>query len=94
MVNSVGGCSSDKDRLHALLYFLGKNSEEGVSEASLSSKMAGLTFLFKLGGIEDVIKAFILKEGRFCFSPFEVQLFRTTFNLAFFFSGHYEWVNW
>lgn len=31
--------------------------------ASLNSKMAGLTFLFKLGGVEDGTKAFIVRKA-------------------------------
>lgn len=50
MVSSIGGCPGNDDRLHVLLYFLGRNCEEGVSVATLNCKMAGLMFLFKLGG--------------------------------------------
>lgn len=40
-----------------LLYFLGKNCKEGVSVASVNRKMAGLAFLFKMVGMEDITKA-------------------------------------
>lgn len=113
-MSDVGGCSSNDDRLHALLYFLGQNCEKGVSVASLNSKMADLAFLFKLGGVEGVTKAFIVRKAlrgyrkgltrpdsrrlvllgilevlagvfpQVCFSPFEVQLYKMAFVVAFF----------
>lgn len=51
------------DRLHALLYFLSRNCEEGVSVATLNCKMAGLAFLFTLSGVEDITKAFIVRKA-------------------------------
>lgn len=99
---------------YTLLYFLGKNCEKGVPVAQVNNKMAGLAFLFKLGGVEDVTKVFIVRKalkrgyrkgrGRpdtwgpvflgmlvelsgglpsVCFTPFETQIFRTAFVVAF-----------
>lgn len=42
------------------MYFIGKNCEEGVSVSAFSQKMAGLAFLFKLTGVEDVTKSFLV----------------------------------
>lgn len=63
LVSDISGCDSSDDRINALLYFLGRNCKEGVSVASLNSKMAGLAFLFKLGGVEDVTKDFIVRKS-------------------------------
>lgn len=73
LVYEVGGCSGLEDRLHILLYFLGKNCEAGVSVSVVNRKMAGLAFLFKMAGVEDVTKSFMVRmalrgyrRGRCC----------------------------
>lgn len=58
LVSSVGGCFQEEDRLHVLLYFIGKNFEEGVAISSLNRKIVGLAFLFRLSGLADATKSF------------------------------------
>lgn len=63
LVSIAGGCSSDDNRLQVLLYFLGKNCEDGVSVTSVNRKISGLAFLFQLDGVRDVTKAFIVRKA-------------------------------
>lgn len=63
LASSVGGCFQDEDRLHVLSYFIGKNFEEGVSISLLNCKMAGVAFLFRLLGLADVTKSFLVKKA-------------------------------
>lgn len=49
-VSNTWGCFNDKDRLHVLLYFLGKNCKRCESVASVNRKMSRLAFFVQNGG--------------------------------------------
>lgn len=61
LVSEVGVCSGKDDCLHVLLYFICRNFERGVSISSMSHKLAGLAFMFKLLGWVDATKVFLVK---------------------------------
>lgn len=46
-----------------VLYFVVKNFVKGVSPASVGRKLAGLAFWFKLEGLEDFTKSFIVRQA-------------------------------
>lgn len=49
--------------MHVLLYFIGKNFEEGISVSSLNRKLSGLAFLFHLLGLPDATKSFLVRKA-------------------------------
>lgn len=97
-----------------LLYHIGRLYGAGHSAAALSRALAAVAFWFKLRGLSDHTKSFLVRQaargfrkglkvrdarrpvsydlllqlssvlGEFCFSGFEVLLFRCAFSLAFF----------
>lgn len=58
----VGTVESDQDRTSLVLYFICRNAELGISVSALDRKMAGLAFLFKLRGLGDVTKSFMVRQ--------------------------------
>lgn len=63
LVRKVGGCADDEDRVHMLLYFIGRNFENGISASYMSRKWAGLDFMFQLAGQRDTTKAFMVRRA-------------------------------
>lgn len=59
----MDGYFQEDDGFHVLLYFIGKNFEEGVSISSLNRKIVGLAFLFRFLGLVDVTKSFLVKKA-------------------------------
>lgn len=58
----MGGCFQEEGWRSVLLYFIGKNFEEGVSVSSLNSKLSGLAFLLQLSGLPDATKCILVKK--------------------------------
>lgn len=63
LVSSIGGCSSDRDRLSLLLYMIGTQFSVGESVSKMNRRLAALAFLFKLEGLRDVKKDFMVRQA-------------------------------
>ncbi|KAM8919575.1 uncharacterized protein RCH25_016766 [Pelodytes ibericus] len=63
MVPSRGGFRDDADRLHGLLWLLWSWEASGASPNVVSARLAGISFWFKLSGLRDVTKDFIVRQS-------------------------------
>lgn len=58
------GAEDDRGELRLLvLYFVSRNMENGVGVSSIGKKLAALSFLFKLQGMEDWTKEFWVRQA-------------------------------
>ncbi|XP_075684263.1 uncharacterized protein LOC142652502 [Rhinoderma darwinii] len=62
-VRDLGNVSTDQDRLVALLYWLGDAWEAGFSLAKVNRFVSALAFGFKLRGLRDVSKEFLVGQA-------------------------------
>ncbi|XP_075707168.1 uncharacterized protein LOC142741711 [Rhinoderma darwinii] len=62
-VRELGNVSTDRDRLVALLYWLGDAWEAGFSLAKVNHFVSALAFGFKLRGFRDVSKEFLVGQA-------------------------------
>lgn len=63
LVSSVGGCFSDQDRLSLLLYMIGMQFSRGESVSKMNRRLAAMAFLYKLRGLRDVSKEFLVRQA-------------------------------
>lgn len=63
LVSSVGGCVSEQDRLSLLLYVIGMQFSKGESVSKMNRRLAALAFLYKLQGLRDITKEFMVRQA-------------------------------
>eukprot|EP00079_Xenopus_tropicalis_P035206 XP_017948977.1 PREDICTED: micronuclear linker histone polyprotein-like [Xenopus tropicalis] len=59
----AGGFKTREDRRDALVWYVIWLAEQRKSVAVVEKRMAGLAFLFKLSGVEDLTKEFIIRQA-------------------------------
>ncbi|XP_075688135.1 uncharacterized protein LOC142656971 [Rhinoderma darwinii] len=62
-VRELGDVNTDRDRLVALLYWLGDAWEAGFSVAKVNRFISAVAFGFKLRGFQDVSKEFLVSQA-------------------------------
>lgn len=63
LVRGVGGVVSEDDIWLLVLYFIGRNVENRLSVSSLNRKLADLALLFKLLGLCNHTKDFLVRQA-------------------------------
>lgn len=62
-MREVGDDVGGESKVQLLLYFIGRNFEQGVSAAYMARKLAGLAFMFQMAGKRDVTKDFRVRRA-------------------------------